>query len=165
MTGNVQWSGDQIIDEIEDRVWNGMLAVSRQVVQIATMYAPKKTGRLATSIHFDADRTNFAVAFIVDAPYGIFQEYGTRHMAPHPYLRPALNTVGPQYGFDFTMAFDATPDIHAPLIARGASFGVPSTLTHSQHQHVINRLKPVSQRHHIGNVSRAHLRVRGKRQS
>jgi hypothetical protein len=164
VTGHVEWNGDQIINEIEDRIWNNMQAVARDVVTVAKTYVHVRTGRLQRGLGFEADRATFSVVFTTEAPYGIFEEYGTRNRDAHPYWRPALNTVGPQYGFDFEFAFDATPQIHAPVLAAGETFRVPKTLTARQREHVLNRLKPVSQRHHIGNVSRAHLRVRGRRQ-
>ena len=163
MTGNIQWNGDQIIDEVENRIWNNMLQVAQAVVQAEKILAPKKTGWLASTSRFEAERANFAVTFKSDAPYDIFVEYGTRHMMPRAHWRPALNSVGPQYGFDFTFAFDNVPEIHAPVLAAGATFRVPKTLTPKQRMHVQKWLKPVSQWHHHGNVQGAHLRVRGRR--
>ncbi len=149
-----------IANEIGRRVDAQMLEIGQKVVTIATNYAPKRTGRLATSIHFDYSLTSHTLVFVVDAPYGIFVEYGTRNQVPHPYLRPALNTVGQIYGFNLEMAFANIPHIQNPLLASGAGFHLPRTLTPKQVAHVRKHLLPTSKRHHISNVSRARLRVR-----
>lgn len=153
------WNGPAVIDEVEARLVRQMNDLGHQVVDIAQLYAPKRTGFLASSIHAETDPATLTLTILVDAPYGIFVEYGTRYMSPQPYLRPALNTVGPIYGIDLVMAFDATPEIHAPLLAHGAGFYLPNTLSTSQVEHVRKNLLPTSKRHHISNVSRAQLRV------
>lgn len=158
MSGHVEWNTN-LIDEVEQRLWQQVIGLAVEVANIAYNYAPKRTGDLAHSIRFEADKANFAITWFVDVPYGMFVEYGTRHMAARPYLRPALNTVGPQYGFDFGFAFN-TPEIHAPLIAHKAGFFVPKTLTDKQRRHVREKLVPTSQRHHISNVSRARVHAR-----
>lgn len=50
--------------------------------------APRRTGRLAASIH----PTDDGVAAV---DYYRFVEYGTVHMAPQPFIRPALRKTTP----------------------------------------------------------------------
>ncbi len=157
---NFNWHGDRVIDEVAERINRQLDATGRSVVQIAETYAPKRTGRLATSIAYHVDYASHTLTISVGAPYGVFVEYGTRHMRPQPYLRPALNTVGSIWGIDVEMAFNNTPMVHAPIMAAGAGFHLPSTLTTKQLGHVRRHLLPTSKRHHIANVSRAKLRVR-----
>ncbi len=154
------WRGNEIQDDVSRRITAQMLALGRQVVAIAERLAPKKTGRLATSISFDWNQADFTLVFLVDALYGMFQEFGTRNIPPHPYMRPALNMVGSVFGFNLEMAFANLPPIHAPLITHGAGFHLPSTLTGRQLAHVRRHLLPTSKRHHIGNVKRARVHVR-----
>lgn len=159
----IQWNGQQFLDDISQRIDAQAIALGRQVVQIAERYAPKKTGRLATSISFHYDSITHSISFIVGAPYGVFVEYGTRHMMAHPYLRPALNTVGSIYGFQTEMLFTNTIPTDTKLLAHGPSFQMHKSLTDRQKAHVRHQLKPVSERHYIGNVSRAKLTVRTHR--
>jgi HK97 gp10 family phage protein len=154
------WNGNQVMDEIHARIVQQMNDIGRQVVDIAQRYAPRRTGRLATGISYAYNDATYTVAFIASAPYSVFVEYGTRNMRPQPYLRPALNTVGSIYGIDLALAFTNTPAINQPILAHGAGFHLPPTLTHAQRQHVARHLVPTSQRHHIANVSRARLYVR-----
>jgi len=155
-----QWNGQQVLDQIHQRIVQQMNDLGRQVVDIAVRYAPKRTGRLATSIHYMYNDATYTVAFVVDAPYGVFVEYGTRYQRPQPYLRPALNTVGSIYGIDTAMVFTGTPPINQPILAHGAGFHLPPTLTPKQVSHVRQHLAPTSKRHYVGNVSRARLHVR-----
>ena len=154
-----QWNGQQVLDQVHQRIVQQMNQIGRDVVSIAQRYAPKRTGRLATSIHYMWNDATYTVAFVVDAPYGVFVEYGTRYQRPQPYLRPALNTVAPIFGIQTAMAFTGTPHINQPILAHGAGFHLPPTLTPKQRQHVREHLLPTSKRHHIGNVSRARLHV------
>ncbi len=156
----IEWHGENVVDEIGKRIDANMLQLGSAVVRFATDLAPKRTGRLATSIGYDYSLTTHTLVFTVDAPYGVFVEYGTRNMAPHPYLRPALNMVGPVYGFNMEMMFANTPSIHDPVLAAGSTFRVPNTLTAKQRSHVKNVLKPESQKQFRSNVSRARMGLR-----
>lgn len=154
------WRGAEVEAAFLARLDEEMANIGRTAVQVAQTYAPKRTGRLAMSIHFVVDHAQHSVEIAVGAPYGIFVEYGTRYMRPQPYLRPALNALGPIFGIQLDMAFNSVPMIHTPILAAGAGFHLPSTLTHKQLGHVRKHLLPTSKRHHIGNVSRAKLKVR-----
>ncbi len=159
----IEWNGQQVLDGVSQRIDESAHVIGRQVVQIAERYAPKRTGRLATSISYAYDNVTHSISFIVGAPYGIFVEYGTRHSHAHPYLRPALNTVGTIYGFQTEMSFQNTIQTDTKLLAHGPSFQMHKSLTDRQKAHVRQNLKPVSERHHVGNVSRAKLSVHHRR--
>ncbi len=156
----LSWDSQLIQDGIHQRITAQMLALGKQVVQIAERLAPKKTGRLAQSISFDFNQADFRLVFVVEAPYGMFQEYGTRHIRPHPYMRPALNMVGPIYGIQTELAFANLPPIHAPITTSGRDYHLPTNLTARQVSHVRKHLVPAMKRHHIGNVSRAKVHIR-----
>ncbi len=153
-------SAEEIDAGIHQRITAQMLALGKQVVAIAERLAPKKTGRLATSIGFDFNQADFRLVFVVEAPYGMFQEYGTRHIRPHPYFRPALNMVAPIFGIQTELAFANLPSIHAPLMVQGSGFHTPRSLTARQLAHVKKHLAPSAKRHHVGNVSRAKVHIR-----
>jgi len=157
---NIVWNGQQVLDAVHQRITQQMIQLGQTGVEIAQRYAPKRTGRLATSIRYMYNDATYVLAFVVDAPYGVFVEYGTRYQRPQPYLRPAINTLGHIYGIDLAMAFTGTPAIRQPILAHGAGFHLPPTLTKRQREHVARHLVPTSERHHIGNVSRARLHVR-----
>lgn len=161
----VEWRGPQILDVIDQRVNASMLALGRKVVAEAVRFAPKKTGRLATSLTFDYNLSTKTLVFTSDVPYDIFQEYGTRNMLPHPHWRPAINLAGQIYGFNLEMAFANVPHIRDPLLASGPGFHVPKNLTAKQMEHVRHGLKPISKRlwedkGGFGNVGRTKMHVR-----
>lgn len=156
------WNGDQVEDEVHKRLAENLQSFARDVVQRAEQFAPKRTGRLATSIGYDWNYQTLSVVFTVDAPYGIFVEYGTRYMAPHPYLRPALNAVGPVYGFHMEMVFANTPEYANPVLAHNERFFAPPTLTDKQRAR-ISENKAYSRKyyHATGNVR--HVRMHPRR--
>ncbi len=53
------------------------------VAQLAQANAPRLTGKLATSVDEESGLV------VVTAEYGAYVEYGTRHTAAQPFLRPA----------------------------------------------------------------------------
>jgi HK97 gp10 family phage protein len=58
-------------------------------------HAPVNTGRLRDEITAvpaeSSEGSHFEAHVISPAPYSVFQEYGTGHNKPHPFLRPALH--------------------------------------------------------------------------
>jgi HK97 gp10 family phage protein len=150
----------QFSNEVHARITKHMRQMGIVIENKAKELVPKRTGRLHDSITYSLDENNYTLSIVVGAPYGVFVEYGTRHMMPHPYIRPALNQLKDIYGINTEMAFLNTPHIHAPIIASGKDFFVPSTLTPKQVQHVKQHLKPTSESYHIRNVRRSKLVVR-----
>ena len=75
-----------------------------RVVEEAKLLCPVRTGFLRDSIvatqqddnHWDAE---------VGAPYGAWQEYGTRFFAPHPYMVPAVQHIAAEFGLAYKKIF------------------------------------------------------------
>jgi HK97 gp10 family phage protein len=63
----------------------------RQVKVSRPYEAPAKDmGMLVNSVEVDVDPAQFNMTLSASAPYARELEYGTRHMLPRPFLRPAL---------------------------------------------------------------------------
>ncbi len=156
----------QFKQEISDSIDKQAHMIGTHVIAEAFMLAPVKTGELRRGLTYLYDNMNHTISFIVRAPYGLFQEYGTRFMRPHPYLRPALNKVlgrtGGIYGFETTMEFRNTIQTDRKLLAQGPDFQMHKSLTDKQKAHVRKHLKPISKKYFKGgksNVGRARLKV------
>lgn len=66
------------------------------VVNEADRLAPYRTGTLAGSIHWEESTSGeieVDVSTGPEAPYDIYQEFGTSRMAAHPYMRPAFENT------------------------------------------------------------------------
>ena len=164
MTGTVEfnWDGAAVIDEVHARIAKNMIEMANKVVSLAEYFAPKRTGALAQSIGYDWNYAELTIVFTVGVPYGIFKEYGTRNMRPHAYLRPAINQVGPIYGFNVEMAFTNTPEYNQPVLSVGSTFRVPKKLSEKQRTQVrANELRGMRYyQHPTGNVKRGRLHAR-----
>jgi len=156
----ITFNHNEFLRGISDRIDQSAHSIGREVVKVAQTYAPVDTGYLRNSISYAYDNQSHAISFIVGAPYGIFVEYGTRNTHAHPYLRPALNTVGTIYGFETSMDFHNVIPTDKELLVGGSRYIGGKGLTERQREHVRSNLKPKLLRHHIGNVSRAELKVR-----
>lgn len=165
------WLGEQVLHTVEERLFHNLGAMAQAVVADTQARAHKRTGFMASEETYILNRANLSVSFIAGAGYDIFEEFGTRYRVPHPHWRPALNTVGPIYGFQTEFIFQNVPQIHAPILAAGAGFHLPSTLTKKQLKHVREHLLPVSKHYHylgnpykkeLTNVGRNKMRVQHK---
>jgi hypothetical protein len=165
----ITFNGQKVLDEIAARIDAQARALGEFVVKEAKINASgrpgpiPRTGHLRDSISYAYDNVTHAISFIVGAEYGVFVEMGTRHSHAYPYLRPALNAAATIYGFQTEMLFANTIQTDTKLLAHGPGFQMHKSLTRGQKWHVRDDLKPVSQRHHVGNVSRAKLTVRTRR--
>ena len=61
-----------------------------ELQQKAQRKAPVDTGTLQRSIRLDIEDEGMTAVVSANTEYAAYQEYGTRFMAAHPYLRPAL---------------------------------------------------------------------------
>ena len=59
--------------------------------------APVDTGNLKNSISVTLGNTGLTAEIGPTAHYGVFLEYGTRHMSPRPYMGPAATAVEPGF--------------------------------------------------------------------
>jgi HK97 gp10 family phage protein len=157
-TVDFQWNQSAVQDAVHQRLIVEMHRIGNDVVTRAQGFAPKRTGQLATSIHYDWNDANYQLVFVVDAPYGMFVEFGTRFMSPHPYMRPALDAVGEIYGFETELAFANLPHINRPVILTPQGFHMPPELTARQRAHVKYRLEPSF--HHWNRVGKNVKRTR-----
>ncbi len=158
----IAWNGQQFQDEINKSINAQGLALSQRIEAKARAYAPFRTGYLRNTIDVFYDAVGKSIEIYVGAEYGLFQEFGTRHMHAHPFIRPALNSEN-IYGFDTTMAFTNTIRTDTKLLAQGGSYQMHKSLTDKQKAHVRTNLKPVSQgffKSGNSSVGRAKLKVR-----
>lgn len=83
---------EDMLDEIEKDIRDGLergVALGGEFVKgSARAKAPVDTGQLRSSISSQASGFNCVVGTNVE--YGIYQEFGTYKMPPHPFLIPAL---------------------------------------------------------------------------
>lgn len=66
----------------------------------AKQLCPVDTGRLRASITHEVEGEGLDVVARIgtNVSYAPYQELGTRHMPPHPFLRPALGSVHTTFG-------------------------------------------------------------------
>ena len=68
------------------------------IERISKSFAPVDTGALKNSIGFDIGDGGLAAEIGPTVHYGAYVEFGTRRrMAPHAYMGPALDIVGPSF--------------------------------------------------------------------
>lgn len=87
-------------EEVRAQAGEACELVADKVVELAKVYAPKRTSRLADSIGRDElVREGTTVSVQVHAGgegirETVFMEFGTYKDTPHPYMRPALAAAG-----------------------------------------------------------------------
>lgn len=88
-----QWNHiPSIIKSLRSESARATYNFARTVAAEARRRAPVRTGYLRSSIvNEKVDYGHHRVT--VGAHYGAFVEYGTRHMAPRPYFRPAVEVA------------------------------------------------------------------------
>ena len=67
------------------------------IERISKGLAPVDTGALKNSIGFDIGGGGLEAEIGPTVYYGGYVEFGTRRMAPHAYMGPALDIVGPSF--------------------------------------------------------------------
>ncbi len=159
------WFGDKIKAAIFGDIDTRMRRTGQTIVARAQQLAPVRTGQLRASIGYVYRQNDHTLQIYADATYAIFVEYGTRHMRPQPYIRPALLEAGRLAGIDLEIGFANVPHINAPILAhpgdkQQVTFRTPATLTPKQLRHVKRHLVRTSAKLHHGNVKRARMRVR-----
>lgn len=158
------WLGNKVADEVFGEIDQRLTRAGHAWQARAMALAPVKTGALRNSLYFRVENRTLTVG--VGVRWGVFQEFGTRTIPPHPYMRPALNELGRIFGAELGMEFAAPGSGQwQGIFAHQGSFVVPSgiqprPLTRAQHEHVRKHLMPTSRRLHKGNVKRARMVVR-----
>jgi len=165
-----KWFGDRVRAQWEKEIDRRMHRTGEAIVNRARQLAPVRTGALRDSIDYivlynPGKRSELRIT--VGMPYGIFQEFGTRNIPPHPYIRPATNEFGRIWGFDVAMDFQAptTATWQGIYYTKDAGYVLPSAiqprpLTAKQRVHVARYLVPSARRLNVGNVRRAGMHVR-----
>jgi len=90
--------------KVRDKVVVGAVRASaKPIIKEARALAPKRTGNLAKSIGANKRRSKGTIVHFSVSPrkggkydgwYAHFVEFGTRKMAPRPFLRPAFENKG-----------------------------------------------------------------------
>jgi HK97 gp10 family phage protein len=94
-TGNIQITIDtrkldMILNGLSGRAEGLLDKVARDVEHDAKQLAPFDTGALSNSIHVEPDHKPFERVIADAVAYGVYQEFGTSHMAAHPFMIPAI---------------------------------------------------------------------------
>ena len=74
-----------------------LLKAALDIERGAKTRAPVDTGNLKNSISVTLGDAGLAAEIGPTARYGIYLEYGTRHMSPRPYMGPAAEAVEPGF--------------------------------------------------------------------
>ena len=90
LLSSIEKQPEKIQKEAGDTIVNTGLRVEKR----AKSNAPVDTGYLKA--HIKSERTGTLSADITSsAEYSIYNEFGTRKMSPHPYMRPAIKMEEP----------------------------------------------------------------------
>ena len=81
-------------EELRERLFEVMGDIARQTVQTARAYAPVRTGALRASIYAHVTR-DLCWRFGAYVNYAVYQEYGTRYIAPRYFLTRAIQETMP----------------------------------------------------------------------
>lgn len=159
VSSTFQWFGDRVLNAVLGDIDARMVTAGNQWLSISRSLAPVRTGELRAREDFQV--VDHTLVLILGAPWDVFQEFGTRTLAPRPHVRPALAAIGRTLGFDVEMHFNRPGgSTWGGIHATEGGFVVPKGLTRGQRLHVQRHLVPMSQRLHRGNVKRAKVRVR-----
>jgi len=82
--------------EMLGKVSEEILKVGKEMEQYAKTIVPVRTGYLRSTINFHVFERPLTFWFGATASYASYVEFGTRRMAPRPFLRPALDAYLPR---------------------------------------------------------------------
>jgi HK97 gp10 family phage protein len=161
ITSGFQWFGAALTKTVLGDIDAKLQLTGQQIVATAQSLAPVRTGALRAGI--DSQVANHVLTITFAEPYSLFQEFGTRTIPAHPYIRPALNAVNRVWGGTIDVEFNV-PLITAPVVTHKGTMIVPSgiqprPLTQAQHRRV-QANAAVAKQHYRGNVKRAGFRVK-----
>jgi hypothetical protein len=88
---------EKLPSALDEYVSNSMQGVGILMQYDAQLRAPKKTGYMASQITFEMlPYHQWAFRLIGRAPYTLYQEFGTRYIAPRMFMTQALQTYRDQ---------------------------------------------------------------------
>jgi HK97 gp10 family phage protein len=83
----------KIVDAVKAGIPGALEVAAVNITSKAKDLAPVDTGNLRNSISYrPGDKSNEMIVG-ANAPYAVYQEYGTRYMKPQPFMRPAIDLV------------------------------------------------------------------------
>lgn len=80
---------DETKPKIMKAIKKGLKKAGLIIERDAKIFAPVRTSRLRSSIH--TTQEGFKAIIQDNVHYGIHQEYGTRFMKAHPFMKPSVN--------------------------------------------------------------------------
>ena len=83
---------DEIIRDAPGASNEAVGKITARASGYAKMFAPVDTGALMNSIDFENTRPGYWLLHD-GVEYGVWQEFGTRRMAAHPFMTPAVEMV------------------------------------------------------------------------
>lgn len=87
----LKWYGAERMKDISSKLEKNMHKAVLIVERDAKINSPVDTGRLRASITNEVEKTDIIIGRVgTNVKYASFQEHGTRKMAAHPFLFPAL---------------------------------------------------------------------------
>lgn len=148
-----QWHGDEFSREVRQRANDELTKLGNFLVDRMKQLAPVDTGFLRDSIEYEHRPEQLMIVVRVGPGYGIYQEFGTRFIKPHPYIRPALFEAAGHWKFGaITVTLRPPLQKSEPLRASSGGFKLPrrQKLTTRQIAHVNKHLRPTSRRFAAG---------------
>lgn len=143
----ITWHGEQVQAQVMARVDQELAKMGRFLVHHMEQYVAVDTGALRASFYDQVDTATHTLTVTIPLGYGIYQEFGTRFIPPHPYIRPSLIDTTAVWNFsDITITLFPVAQRSEPLRATTSGFGLPrkQQLTPAQVEHVNKKLRPVS---------------------
>jgi HK97 gp10 family phage protein len=95
MNSSVQFKAysKQITDAVKAGIPGALEVAAVNITSKAKDIVPVDTGNLKNSISYrPGDKANEMIVG-ANAPYAVYQEFGTRYMKPQPFMRPAIDLV------------------------------------------------------------------------
>lgn len=134
--------------QVLQRIDQELMHIGSFIVSAMQGYAPVDTGALRTGIHDIFDPASHSVTIYSPARYSVWQEFGTRFIRPHPYIRPAIFDASKRWSFDVTLFLHPPAQKSEPLRATTSGFKLPKhqRLTPAQEAHVRKHLIPTSRK-------------------
>jgi HK97 gp10 family phage protein len=146
-TSTFNWNGPAVQAQVMARVNQELQAMGTFLVSHMQAMAPVDTGYLRSAIYDVLDPVVHTLTVYSPAFYSIYQEFGTRFIRPHPYIRPAILEALKHWQFAKVELILRPPmQKSEPLIATRSGFRLPKhqKLTEKQKEHVKKYLVPKS---------------------